>query len=303
MATYKNLKDTYQEVTDAVIDQLEKGNIVWKCSWNETGFPTNVTTGVSYRGWNVFWLNFHTMIKGYPTPRYITFKQAQHLGGMVRKGEKGVKIAYWATLNIKQAETADTGLTDLAESKSRMVPKIYTVFNIAQVDGITFPAAGMITRSVTEKIAACELIIEQMPNRPEINLHGQYPVYYSQRDTVAVPDIVQFDSSGEYYCALFHELAHSTGHQSRLNRKEIMESNRYGSESYSREELTAEMTAAFLCAIAGIEQQTLENSTAYLQGWLKALKDDKTLLLKAAGQAQKAADYMLQAQEVPVCME
>jgi antirestriction protein ArdC len=283
-----------------VIEQLEKGNIIWKCSWNETGFPTNVTTGVRYRGWNVFWLNFHTMIKGYPTPRYITFKQAQHLCGTVRKGEKGVRIAYWATVNSKQAETADVALTDLPETRSRMVPKIYTVFNIAQVDGITFPPAGIIARSGTEKIAACELIVEQMPNPPEINLHGQYPVYYPQRDTVAVPDISQFDSSEEYYCALFHELAHSTGHQSRLNRKEITESNRYGSEAYSREELTAEMTAAFLCAIADIEQQTLENSAAYLQGWLKALKDDKTLLLKAAGQAQKAADYLLQAQEEPV---
>ncbi|MFD0795481.1 ArdC family protein [Mucilaginibacter litoreus] len=298
METYKNFKDTYQEVTDAVIEQLKKGNIVWRCSWNETGFPTNVTTGVSYRGWNVFWLNFHTMLKGYQTPRYITFKQAQHLGGTIRKGESGVKIVYWASIKTGTAEdvAGDPLSIDEASVRSRMVPKVYTVFNVEQTEGVEFPEVLGSNHTTIGKIEACEEVIRNMPNPPALNLQGQYPVYYPLRDEVSVPDKQNFNSCEEYYCALYHELAHSTGHQKRLGRKEIIEPNKFGSEPYSREELTAELTAAFLCGITGVGQQTLENSAAYLQGWLKALKNDKSLILKAAGQAQKAADYILNVQ-------
>lgn len=295
MATQKNFKDTYQEVTEAVIEQMESGNIVWRCSWNQVGFPQNVTTGINYRGWNVFWLNFHTMLRGYSVPYYITFKQAQALGGTIKKGEKGTKITYWASIKVKghTEEAGELQTGDPSAEQTRMVPKIHTVFNIDQTEGIEFLKVEAMFRSDAEKIEACEKVIEHMANRPNLNLRGPYPAYHPQTDLVAVPDIAQFDSNEEYYCALFHELAHSTGHQSRLNRKEITEPNKYGSEPYSREELTAELTAAFLCAITGIQQQTLENSAAYLQGWLRALKTDKTLILKAAGQAQKAADYIL----------
>jgi antirestriction protein ArdC len=296
MAITKNFKDTYQEVTDAVIEQMESGNIIWRCSWNQIGFPQNITTGISYRGWNVFWLNFHMMLKGYRVPYYITFKQAQDLGGTIKRGEKGTKITYWASIKVKgqDAEAAERQSDgDDTAPQTRMVPKVHTVFNIDQTEGIEFPKVEALFRSDAEKIAACEQIIEEMPNRPQLNLNGQYPAYHPVMDLVAVPDIAQFDSSEEYYCALFHELAHSTGHESRLSRKEITQPNKYGSEPYSREELTAELTAAFLCAITGIQQQTILNSVAYLQGWLKALKNDKTLILKAAGQAQKAADYIL----------
>jgi antirestriction protein ArdC len=294
MAIQKNFKDTYQEVTEAVLEQMESGNIVSRCSWNQVGFPQNVTTGISYRGWNVFWLNFHTMLKGYSVPYYITFKQAQALGGTIKKGEKGTKITYWASIKVRQSEEAGEPQNgDNSAEQTRMVPKIHTVFNIDQTEGIDFPKVEAMFRSDAEKIEACEQIINEMPNRPQLNLKGQYPAYHPLNDLVTVPDIAQFDSSEEYYCALFHELAHRTGHENRLSRKEITEPNKYGSEPYSREELTAELTAAFLCAITGIQQQTIQNSAAYLQGWLKALKNDKTLILKAAGQAQKAADYIL----------
>jgi antirestriction protein ArdC len=294
MATTGGSKDIYQEVTDAVIEQMEKGNLVWRCGWRDSALPSNVTTGIAYRGWNVFWLNFHTMIKGYETPQYLTFKQALDLGGNIRKGEKGVKIIYWATIQMKQVNheghLADN--EDEAGNRQRMVPKVYTVFNIAQAEGIEFPEPIVNHSTIVEKLNACEELIEHMPDRPVIETDGKFPVYYPVRDTVSVPEITSFVSAEEYYAALFHELAHSTGHASRLGRKEITEATAYGSESYSREELTAELTAAFLCALTGIGQQTLENSVAYLHGWLGALKNDKTLLIKAAGQAQKAADYI-----------
>lgn len=293
MATTGNYKDIYQEVTDAVIEQMEKGKLVWRCGWSGSGLPSNVTTGVCYRGWNVFWLNFHTMMKGYATPQYLTFKQALDLGGNIRRGEKGVKIIYWATI---QVGSTDDSLVDADEGdisvRQRMVPKVYTVFNIAQTEGIDFPEAARDERTTVQKIDACEEMVDGMPTAPKINRFGQYPVYYPTRDEVAVPDLSSFESAAEYYSALFHELGHSTGHASRLNRKEITESTGFGSEPYSREELTAELTSAFLCALTGIGQQTIENSAAYLQGWLHALKNDKTLLIKAAGQAQKAADFI-----------
>lgn len=298
MATTGVLKDVYQEVTDAVMEQMEKGNLVWRCGWNDSGLPSNATTGVCYRGWNVFWLNFHTMLKGYQTSQYLTFKQALDLGGNIKKGEKGIKIIYWATIQTRKSsvpsEIADNEHDD--GKHQRLIPKVYTVFNIAQAEGIEFEPPMSAVRSVEAKIAACEDLIQGMPLPPAINLDGQYPVYYPERDEVAVPGIHLFESAGEYYSALFHELAHSTGHARRLNRKEISEPSGFGSEPYSREELTAELTAAFLCAVTGISQQTLENSAAYIQGWLKALKDDKSLLIKAAGQAQKAADYIRQMQ-------
>ncbi|MDT3402289.1 ArdC family protein [Mucilaginibacter terrae] len=294
MAITGRSKDIYQEVTDAVIEQMEKGVLVWHCGWKESGLPSNVTTGICYRGWNVFWLNFHTMVKSYPTPQYLTFKQALDLGGNIRKGEKGVKIIYWATIHTKSGIN-ESQLADDDENKAnrqRLVPKVYTVFNIAQAEGIIFFEPDMNGSSKAEKHVACEALIDQMPKRPEIRLNGQYPVYYPVRDLVSVPPISSFSSAEEYYAALFHELAHSTGHELRLGRKEITESAGYGSEPYSCEELTAELTATFLCALTGIGQQTIENSAAYLQGWLSALKNDKTLLVKAAGQAQKAADYI-----------
>jgi antirestriction protein ArdC len=293
MATTVNFRDIYREVTDAVIEQLENGKLVWRCGWNQSGLPSNVTTGICYRGWNVFWLNFHTITKGYPTSQYLTFKQALELGGNIRKGEKGTRIVYWASIQLKQVGGEQELVDDENAGKcQRMVPKVYTVFNIAQTEGIEFPPRLIPQLSATRSISACEELLGGMPERPEIKLNGQYPVYYPTMDVVSLPPISAFDSAGEYYSALFHELAHSTGHASRLNRQEITAPAAFGSEPYCREELTAEMTSAFLCALSGIGERTLQNSAAYLQGWLRALKNDKTLLIKAAGQAQKAADFI-----------
>jgi len=294
------LKDTYQEVTDAVIKALEEGTVIWNCSWNKIGFPKNITTDKNYRGWNIFWLNFHTMIKGYQTPFYITYKQAAELGGTIKKGQKGVKITYWATIELKSQPTIITTDFKTGEDKesypTKLVPKDYTVFNIDQAEGIDFPKVEAMFRNEAERIEACEKVIAEMPLRPTIEYRGDQAYYDPALDTVVVPKLEAFQNNESYYSVLFHELAHSTGHKSRLNRKEFSE-NKFGDEDYSKEELTAELTAAFLSATTGIEQKTLPNSAAYIKGWLKALKNDKTLLLKAAAQAQKAADYILSASQ------
>ncbi|MGF7082973.1 ArdC family protein [Mucilaginibacter sp. UYCu711] len=290
------LKDTYQEVTDAVIQALEEDTIVWRCTWNRTGFPKNITTNKNYRGWNLFWLDFHTMRKGYETPFYLTYKQAAELGGTIKRGERGVKITYWATIDLKNqtVEITDKVTGEVKEGHpTKLVPKDYTVFNIAQTEGIEFPKVEALFCNDAEKIDACEKVIEGMPLRPTIEYHGDRAYYQPGTDNVVVPRLEAFQSNEGFYSTLFHELAHSTGHNTRLNRKELTDCTKFGDESYSKEELTAELTAAFLCATTGIKQQTLPNSAAYIASWLKALKNDKTLILKAAAQAQKAADFIL----------
>jgi len=289
-------KDIYQQVTDAVIESLENGNIIWRQSWNSLGLPKNITTNKQYRGWNVFWLNFHTQIKGYQTPFYLTFNQAKALEGSIRKGEKGTRITYWATVEDKSAliNVKDSSTGDFIEKHpEKLIPTHHTVFNLDQTEGIEFPAVEALFRNDAEKIFACDQLIESMPHRPTIRHQGDKAYYEMQRDQVTMPDIKLFQSSEAYYCTLFHELAHSTGHSSRLNRKELLEYDSFGGENYSKEELTAELTAVFLSAVTGIREETMTNSTAYIKGWLKALKNDKKLVLSAASQAQKAADFML----------
>jgi antirestriction protein ArdC len=294
--TTNTFVDTYQEVTDAVIKALEEGTIIWQCPWNQVGLPKNITSDVNYRGWNLFLLNFNTMIKGYPTPYYITYKQANHLKGSIKKGEKGVRIIYWAEVELKNQQ-ADTTTQPTAEETAKprtiMVPKTYTVFNIAQTEGIEFPYFEVGTPSEREKIANCEIVVDNMPNRPAIRKNGTSAYYQPSTDTVVVPSLKRCKSSEAYYSTLFHELAHSTGHESRLNRKELLSTDGFGSTNYAKEELTAEMTAAFLSAVTGIGQATIDNSAAYIESWLKALRNDKTLIIKAAAQAQRAADYIL----------
>lgn len=296
MYTKSTCKDIYQQVTDAVIESLENGDIIWLKSWNSFGLPKNITTGKQYRGWNIFWFNFHTLIKTYKTPFYLTFHQAQKLGGSIRIGERGTRITYWATMEDKKTlielKNSATGETT-TKHPERLIPTLHTVFNIDQTEGIAFPKVEALFRSNTEKILACDHVIQSMPLTPSIRHQGYKAYYILQTDQVTIPDLSLFHTSEAYYSTLFHELAHSTGHASRLNRKELLEYDGFGGKNYSKEELTAELTVAFLSAFTGIRQLTLTNSVAYIKGWLTALHNDKKLVLTAAAQAQKAADYIL----------
>ena len=292
LSTNNNINDVYSQVTNFVMEQLEKGIIIWRKGWNSKGFPKNIITGNPYRGWNVFFLNFITLFKGYATPYFLTFKQAQAKGGHIRKGEKGVRIVYWA--KIENKEEADTNAPTEESRRVRLVPRQYIVFNIAQAEGIALLESTEQPQIVIDSLAACDQIVTNMQNAPEIRYQGDNAWYNPARDLVNIPEKHLFKSTEEHYCTLFHELAHSTGHTSRLNRKELIKSDGFGGELYSKEELTAELAAAFLCAVGGIEQgNTLVNSAAYIQGWLQSFKEDKTMIVKAAAQAQKAADYIL----------
>ncbi|HLY68173.1 MAG TPA: zincin-like metallopeptidase domain-containing protein [Puia sp.] len=290
MHQYNGLTDTYKRITGFVIEFLEKGEVIWRKGWNEFGLPQNIASGYQYKGWNSFLLNFITMHYGFRTPYFITYRQAMDAGGTIRRGQNGFIVIYWATFENKSKPVEIDGEKKFLTYR---VPRSHTVFNIDQTLGIVYPKVEKLLRSQIQKIDACEKTIECMPQKPLILNRGDEAYYDKVTDCITLPAVEKFCSDEDYYKTLFHELAHSTGHQKRLNRPELNQSGGFGKELYSKEELTAELAAAFLCAICGIEQNTLTNSAAYIQGWLKVLHNDKKMILKAASQAQAAADFIL----------
>ncbi len=273
----------YAMITDRIIEELEKGTVPWRMPWNGyiKGFPQNFTSKKSYRGVNIFLLQLAMR----STPYWITFKQAKQLKGSIKKGEKGYPVIFWKFLESVDKETD--------EKKNIPLLRYYTVFNLDQCEGIKLPEIDQPETREFSPIEQAEKIIADMPNKPTIK-HDEARAYYRpSADVVNMPKKKLFLSDAEYYSTMFHELAHSTGHTSRLNREGDAKNHMFGSKDYSKEELIAEMGSAFLCAESNIENETIENSAAYIAGWLSKLKGDNRLLIQAAGKAQKAADYIL----------
>jgi antirestriction protein ArdC len=272
-------------ITARIIEKLEQGTVPWHRPWAGGEAPKNLITKKEYRGVNVFILN----AMGHGSPFWVSFKQAQELGGNVKKGEHGTPIVFWKWLNKKD----DDG--NITSDKFPFL-RYYTVFNVDQVEGIDeskIPELA-IKYNELERIEKCENVVMSMPKRPEITYHEQRAYYKPSTDSVNMPKMETFDGSEEYYSTLFHELTHSTGHQSRLNRKGIISGiASFGSQEYSKEELVAEMGAAFLCGYCQIENKTIDNSAAYIKSWLRTFKDDAKMVIMAAAQAQKASDFIL----------
>jgi antirestriction protein ArdC len=267
----------YSIVTEQILMQLESGVAPWHRPWT-TQFPKNLVSGRGYRGINVFLLTS----SGYGSPYWLTYKQATERGGHVRKGEHGTRVVFWK-IGTREVENAD-GETN---EKTSVLLRYYTVFNVEQCDGIAAPDAERVVNPIEE----CERIVRQMPNPPAMDQDSR-AWYRPSTDTVGMPARNAFHSAEEFYSTLFHELTHSTGHPKRVGREAIEKLNTFGSESYSKEELIAEMGAAMLCGVAGIERKTLANSAAYLRSWINVLKSDSRMVVSAASQAQKAADYI-----------
>ncbi|TDH17807.1 DUF1738 domain-containing protein [Segetibacter sp. 3557_3] len=185
----KKFHDAYQDVTNTVIEALQQGHVVWQKGWNSLGLPQNLVSHKPYRGWNLFWLNFVTMAKRYKTPYFITFKQAQQLGGTIIKGEKGVRITYWATLQ-DQHNTRETEQLTNSESeptRTRMVPKVHTVFNYNQTERLELPQIESMFRKQVNTISACEDIISAMPCKPQLRTAGDQAYYQPANDRVTMP--------------------------------------------------------------------------------------------------------------------
>ena len=268
-----------EQITERIETLLATGVVPWHKPWKaSTGLPRNLVTNQPYRGINVFLL----MSMSYESPHWLTFRQAIQLGGSVKKGEKACPIVFWKQTTIEDKET----------EKQRKIPmlRLYYVFNIAQCEGLKASPAAEVVPLITTSAAE---IVAGMPQPPIIK-HGMTRAYYSPSDdTVGMPERKRFETEDAYHATLFHELVHSTGHASRLKRASIMERNGFGSMPYCKEELVAELGSAFLCGYAEIIDRTIDNSAAYIEGWLDSLKDDPTLIVYAAAQAQKAADFIL----------
>ena len=278
------MNKVYAIITNQIIEKLEQGVCPWRMPWSSDG-PKNLTSGKAYRGINILLLGS----QGYANPYWLTFKQAKSLGGHVKKGAKSTPVVFWKTYST--TETNDEG--EQAE-KGRFVLRYFRVFNLDQCE---LPADKMPEDVATTKhfdpIPKCEQVAKAMPNAPAITHQSQRACYSPLLDIVNMPQPESFDAPTAYYGTLFHELTHSTGHESRLNRDSITDPVRFGSHTYSREELIAEMGAAFLNGHCGIDASTLDNSAAYIHGWLKRLKNDPKLVVQAAGKAQRASDYIL----------
>jgi len=258
----------YSIVTEQILRQLESGVAPWRKPWR-TEPPCNLVSGKEYRGINPFLL----ASQGYGSRYWLTFNQANKLGGHIGE-EKTIRDAEGNTRKEKP-----------------FLLRYYRVFNVEQTEGIADKLALGNAAPRVASIDQCEAIVNGMPNAPRTEQSSR-AWYRPSTDTVGMPSKSLFNSSEEYYSTLFHELSHSTGHASRVGREGIEDIAAFGSESYSKEELIAEMGAAMLCGVTGISPATIPNSAAYLQGWINRLRGDNKLLVSAASQAQKAADYI-----------
>lgn len=267
-------ENIYEIVTNKVIEKLEAGIIPWRKPWINGG-AVSWKTQKAYRGINAMLLE---------EGEYATFNQIKEAGGKVKKGAKSEIVVFWKWIEKEDKESG--------EKENIPFLKYYRVFEInTQCEGLESKRSG--ESFDHDPIEKCEEIVKGYINSPTYSFEAKGAWYKRGMDHINVPPMKDFPKLEEYYSTFFHEMIHSTGHKSRLNRDGITAIASFGSETYSKEELVAEMGSTMLCGVAGIDNNTIENSAAYLQSWLRALKDDKTLLVKAGSQAQKASDHIL----------
>ena len=284
MKTTQNTQNSkfniYELITNKIIEKLEAGVIPWHNPLNG-GFDIakNYVTQKPYRGINQILLD---------GGEYLTFKQVQSLGGKVKAGEKGKIVTFYKT-SAFMSEDED------GEEFIKTIPflRYYYVFHLSQTEGIPSKLKEQGLKD-NDYIDECNQIVNNYKNKPPIlNKDNAVAYYSSSEDYVNIPNINHYESSEYYYAVLFHELIHSTSHPNRLGRKKVGEAVRFGSEAYAQEELVAEMGSAFLCGLTNISKPTIDNSASYIDGWMKAIRNDNKLVIIAASAAQKAVDYIV----------
>jgi len=277
-------RDLYAEVTSRILTELERGAAPWVKPWSATpglNHPHNAATSRPYSGCNVVLLWMAMQRQGWSVPRFVTFKQALELGGNVRKGEHGTKVYFVKRLELKSEDDDDA---------TRIIPMMreYTVFNIAQCEGISAAlpqAKAPRNKDIRDTVADEFLSVTQADIR-----EGNGEAYYvPSKDFISLPGFASFRSADNFYATAFHELGHWTGHKSRLDRSEGMRS-RFGDQQYAAEELVAELCAAFLCAEFDMDGEL--RHAGYIANWIKLLKNDNRAFFTACSKAQAAADYL-----------
>lgn len=285
-------RDIYQEVTDTIVAALElmqqdpKALAPWRKPWKGgaargSGFPRNGATGREYNGLNVILLWATANARGYSSDCWYTFKQATEKGGKVRKGEKATLVTFWKQLRIREKDET-TG-----ETQNKRIPllRYFYVFNADQIDGLPTPPPPA-PRPILERLEEVEAFVAATGARwREVEQNRAY--YAPGADEIVMPTLPQFESKEAFYSTLLHELTHWSGHSSRLNRDF---SGRFGSEAYAREELVAEIGAAFLCARLDIEGSL--QHPQYIANWLEVLKNDKKAIFGAASHARQATEFL-----------
>lgn len=289
------MSKVYEVITSQIVEQLEQGVVPWARPWKVDGLaPSNLVSRRPYRGINVFLLGFRAAA----TPWWLTFRQAKALGGAIRAGERSTPVIFWRWVDRKGGETEAEGASNGRRGPQRdrlPVLRYYSVFSLDQTEGIDpskVPAADTLA---VAPVPTAEEIVAGFPEPPTIEHRAQPRAFYRPAmDSVTMPPRSAFGRAEGYYSTLFHELTHATGHAKRLARPGFDKNHAapFGSEPYAREELVAELGAAFLCGEAGIEPD-IPNSAAYIDHWRQSLSRDSRLVITAAQQAQRAADYIL----------
>ena len=275
-------KKLYEEVTQKMVAALENGVVPWIKPWDATSsLPTNIKTKRPYRGVNIALLWLSAMDRGFSTDRWLTFKQAKEVGGIVKGGEKGTRVVLW------KPPTQSRNENDVDVPEKRVFPLVrsFTVFNEAQIDGL--PKA-----KVKPVIWEPEELAEQFLSLADVQYGGDRAFFSPDKDIIQLPAKNSFSDTAGFYSTSLHEITHWTGHSDRLDR---LEKTPYGSPEYAREELVAEMGAAFLCAETKIPGNL--QHPEYLSHWLKILKKDSRAIFQAASKAQQAVDLLKDARE------
>jgi antirestriction protein ArdC len=285
-------KDVYSRVTDKILADLEQGERPWMKPWNAEHAAGSITrplrfNGLPYSGINVMMLWSEAMEKGYSAPIWMTFRQAQELGGHVKKGEHGSLVVYASTVHKTELDE------DSGEEIERDIPfmKGYTVFNVEQIEDLPahyYATAQAPALTLAERDEKLEAFFAA--TKADIRHGGNRAFYQITQDFVQMPPFEFFKDTESYYATLGHETCHWTRHPSRLDRD--FGRKRWGDEGYAMEELVAELGSAYLCADLGITPEIRDDHSAYIASWLKVLQNDKRAIFTAAAHAQRAADFL-----------
>lgn len=279
-------KDVYQEVTNRILAMMEKGDVAWEKPWFAAGAPMNIERKKPYQGVNVFLLG----AEGRQSPWWGTLDQWNAKGAFIKKGEKSSMVVFYKPLVVdKEQKDGSMGKATIP------LLRYSNVFNAEQVDIDPSKLPASADPAGAEEVPTLEEVGVAMEKPVKVIVKGSDKAFYQPgADTITLPARKQFKTTEGFYSTKFHEMVHSTGHKSRLDRATLTQAGRFGDENYSKEELVAELGAAMLCNVCEIEtDKTLRNSATYIKGWAKALREDKKLFVTAASQAVKAVNYIL----------
>lgn len=290
----ETMNKVYQIITDRIIAALEKDIIPWRSGWAGSMNPANAVSGKAYNGINkmLLWQEMGS----HGSPWFVTSKQAQSLGGRVKNSEwrKSSLVTYWKVIETENVVEGENGEEPVKKMSKHFMLRYYSVWNVNQCENIRLPKhCKQIEESYNERLPKPQEVFDTYLERTGIRMMVGSPSYSPKQDVIRMPDFSSYETAERYYKTSFHEMVHSTGHSSRLNR--FLEMTYFGSEGYSKEELVAEIGASFLCNHTQIDdgKDLFENSVSYISGWLSVLRNDPKMIVSAASKAQKAVDFIL----------